>query len=447
MLGRLADRTCAARFGCTPRSRPAWPCSASSPPWRLPARPRRFVELRDAVGPLAWALPFVLVGRPSFLMGGTLPALLRALRPDADAVAPATGLLYAANTAGAVAGTLADAVPARPRFRHPGHGLLRRGARPRCRGRRARPRSACVRPPRRCRPHRDRNVPPERHPRRTLRPRPLRRGRRRRARLRGRLVRAARPVPEHAELRVRGDAGHVPVGPRPRQLPLRALLAAAAAIRGGRFGVLLAAPARAPSASSRCWAPGCPTPRPSPACGRCAHGARDHRSGRPGSRWPRPPCCSCPRRSSVRRFRPPPGWSRAQTASAATSGDRRAINTAGGIAGTLLTGFVLVPRLGLVRSLGVLARPAPCSARSRCCRARRGRRVAAAAFVCAAGLLAWRSRRATSCATLLAEKRGGTLVFYAEDTGGTVAVLEQRPPAGVSSAGSTSRASRTPATR
>jgi hypothetical protein len=32
-----------------------------------------------------------------------------------------------------------------------------------------------------------------------------------------------------------------------------------------------------------------------------------------------------------------------------------AVNTAGGIAGSLLTGFVLVPRLGLVRSIGVLA--------------------------------------------------------------------------------------------
>ena len=32
-----------------------------------------------------------------------------------------------------------------------------------------------------------------------------------------------------------------------------------------------------------------------------------------------------------------------------------AVNTAGGIAGSLLTGFVLVPRLGLVRSIGALA--------------------------------------------------------------------------------------------
>ena len=66
-----------------------------------------FVALQDTVGPLAWALPFSLVGLPAFLMGGTLPALLRSLHPGADTVAPATGVLYAANTAGAVVGTLA----------------------------------------------------------------------------------------------------------------------------------------------------------------------------------------------------------------------------------------------------------------------------------------------------------------------------------------------------
>jgi len=41
-----------------------------------------FVALQDTVGPLAWALPFGLVGLPAFLMGGTLPALLRSLHPN-----------------------------------------------------------------------------------------------------------------------------------------------------------------------------------------------------------------------------------------------------------------------------------------------------------------------------------------------------------------------------
>ena len=83
-----------------------------------------FVALRDAVGVFAWFLPFILVGLPSFLMGGTLPALLRALRPGDSAVAPATGFLYAANTAGAVAGTLATPFILVPAFGITGTGLF-----------------------------------------------------------------------------------------------------------------------------------------------------------------------------------------------------------------------------------------------------------------------------------------------------------------------------------
>jgi len=99
-----------------------------------------FVALQDTVGPLAWALPFSLVGLPAFLMGGTLPALLRSLHPGADTVAPATGVLYAANTAGAVVGTLATPFLLVPAFGIE-HGLLRGGPRPRRRGRGTRSRS------------------------------------------------------------------------------------------------------------------------------------------------------------------------------------------------------------------------------------------------------------------------------------------------------------------
>lgn len=83
-----------------------------------------FVALRDTVGPLAWALPFSLVGLPAFLMGGTLPALLRSLHPGADTVAPATGVLYAANTAGAVVGTLATPFLLVPAFGIEGTGFF-----------------------------------------------------------------------------------------------------------------------------------------------------------------------------------------------------------------------------------------------------------------------------------------------------------------------------------
>jgi spermidine synthase len=66
-----------------------------------------FVRLQGAVGFLAWILPFLLVGVPAVLMGGTLPALLRAIAPDDSRIGMASGSLYAANTAGAIGGVLA----------------------------------------------------------------------------------------------------------------------------------------------------------------------------------------------------------------------------------------------------------------------------------------------------------------------------------------------------
>jgi len=57
-------------------------------------------------GPLAWALPFSLVGVPAFLMGGTLPVAIRASIPDRALVAGTGGVIYAANTAGGIAGAV-----------------------------------------------------------------------------------------------------------------------------------------------------------------------------------------------------------------------------------------------------------------------------------------------------------------------------------------------------
>ncbi len=65
-----------------------------------------FARLEDQVGRLAWILPFALVGLPAFLMGGTLPVLVRSLTPADGQMGEAGGRLYAANTAGAIAGTL-----------------------------------------------------------------------------------------------------------------------------------------------------------------------------------------------------------------------------------------------------------------------------------------------------------------------------------------------------
>ncbi len=62
-----------------------------------------FAWLQQHVGPLAWFLPFALVGLPAILMGGTLPVLVRSLAADPG---KSGGQLYAANTLGAIVGTL-----------------------------------------------------------------------------------------------------------------------------------------------------------------------------------------------------------------------------------------------------------------------------------------------------------------------------------------------------
>jgi spermidine synthase len=51
-------------------------------------------------------LSAVILGAPTFLMGGTLPAMVRAVEGRADVSRRHTGLLYAVNTLGAVAGVL-----------------------------------------------------------------------------------------------------------------------------------------------------------------------------------------------------------------------------------------------------------------------------------------------------------------------------------------------------
>ena len=62
-----------------------------------------FAWLQAHVGLFAWLLPFTLVGIPAVLMGGTLPVLVRALASNPG---KAGGQLYAANTLGAIIGTL-----------------------------------------------------------------------------------------------------------------------------------------------------------------------------------------------------------------------------------------------------------------------------------------------------------------------------------------------------
>jgi spermidine synthase len=75
-----------------------------------------WARLDSAAGGIAWLVPFALVGLPALLMGGTLPVVTRLVAPEAGGVEAAGGRLYAANTAGAILGALATPFFLIPRF-------------------------------------------------------------------------------------------------------------------------------------------------------------------------------------------------------------------------------------------------------------------------------------------------------------------------------------------
>ncbi|WP_332684873.1 fused MFS/spermidine synthase [Bosea sp. (in: a-proteobacteria)] len=104
-----------------------------------------------------------------------------------------------------------------------------------------------------------------------------------------------------------------------------------------------------------------------------------------------------------------------------------ALNTLGGILGSVLTGFVLVPALGLVRSLAVLAVGAALIGVIAALRERRSASkiwtaaLAVSLAACATAALLPSDR----LASLLPGARGANLVSYEEGLGGTVAVVER----------------------
>ena len=75
-----------------------------------------FAWLDSRIGGAAWALPVLLVAVPAIAMGGTLPALIRAVRTEGAQLGAYGGQLYAANTAGAIVGTLLAAFVWIPQF-------------------------------------------------------------------------------------------------------------------------------------------------------------------------------------------------------------------------------------------------------------------------------------------------------------------------------------------
>jgi len=104
-----------------------------------------------------------------------------------------------------------------------------------------------------------------------------------------------------------------------------------------------------------------------------------------------------------------------------------ALNTAGGIVGSLATGFWLVPSFGLVRTLGVLAGIACVVALVAVWRGAGVGRIARGAVAGLAVVLgvATVATPPQRLATLLTDARGGELTFYEEGRGATVAVLRQ----------------------
>lgn len=102
-------------------------------------------------------------------------------------------------------------------------------------------------------------------------------------------------------------------------------------------------------------------------------------------------------------------------------------NTVGGIAGSIVTGFVLVPSFGLVRSLGMLAVISAvigliCVLRER---PRARATVLLSTIVVAGALAAALLVPADRLASLLPGARSGNLLSYEEGLGATVAVVEQ----------------------
>lgn len=105
LIGRLADRLtrhlrsyAALELGVA--------ASGFAVTWTLARIAPVFASLEDQQAWLAWPMLLAIVAIPPFLMGGTLPVLVRALAPRDSEIGKVTGRLYAANTAGAIVGAL-----------------------------------------------------------------------------------------------------------------------------------------------------------------------------------------------------------------------------------------------------------------------------------------------------------------------------------------------------
>jgi spermidine synthase len=105
-----------------------------------------------------------------------------------------------------------------------------------------------------------------------------------------------------------------------------------------------------------------------------------------------------------------------------------ALNTLGGITGTIITGFLLIPKFGLVKTLAILAVAAALLGFLASIRGNshlRTLRYTTFTIVIATLIAAFLTPK-DQLANLLVESRGGKMTFYKEGQGGTVAVLDQK---------------------
>jgi spermidine synthase len=380
-----------------------------------------FVALQDAVGPLAWALPFGLVGVPAILMGGTLPALLRSLHPSNAAVAPATGVLYAANTAGAVVGTLATPFLIVPVLGITGTGFFAAAlglvvaAAALVLDRRVGATTAASPLPS--------AAPPQ--------------GADRDARLALALYAIAGAIALGYEvvwsellvqfMSTRSYAFAVMLATYLSGLALGSFLfvrlGAHARDPWRLLGILLAGAAASALTIVALLGPWLPDAQTF--AGMWAMRATGHETVEVVARFAiaATVVLLVPTTLLGAAF---PAAVRLISGTGRVGGDvgtTLALNTVGGIVGSLLAGFVLVPRLGLVGSLEVLALGGILIGAIAMLKGGAGR-MSTAALVAVAVLVLFLTPR-DKLATLLAARRGGALLFYAENTGGTVAVLEQ----------------------
>jgi spermidine synthase len=381
-----------------------------------------FVRLQDSVGALAWLMPFLLVGVPATLMGGTLPAVVRALGPGDMAVGRTTGLLYASNTTGAILGTLLVPFVLVPALGVRATGLaaavfsIGAAAFALVLGRRmaaSRAHSA----PRHDLPGAD-------------------------ARLALSIYALAGAVALGYEvvwvemlvqfLSTRAFAFAVMLATYLGGLALGSWLFAGVVDRAARpwrlFGLLLAgagATALLSVASIGPWLPDTQT-----LAGTWALRVTGRETVEVLARFVVA--------AGVVLFIPTvllggafPAAARLAAGAAHVGrgvGTVFALNTAGGIAGTVLTGFLLIPALGLVGSLSVLAVAGAMLGAVAMTKGAAGR-LTAAVLVGSVAVAALVIPRDTFGRVLAAE-RGGTLLFYQEDAAGTVAVLEQQAVGG-----------------